>query len=182
LSQGVLRSEAGYSLIEMMGVVGIVAILGSMSAWQIASTRPGYQTDGAMRVVMAELNAARDTAVSQRREVRVDFDGVDTLTVTRIEEPSGETELRRVQFEAGVEFGFVDGAGDTPDGFGLDAPDTIRFNSDGMVINANGDPVNHSLFLLRPGAPESLRAVTVLGSTGRVRAYRWYGDDKWSRI
>jgi Tfp pilus assembly protein FimT len=176
------RSEAGYSLIEMMGVVGIIGILGSMAAMQMASARPGYQADGAMRVVMAELNAARDTAVSQRREVRVDFDGVDTLTVTRVEVPSGETELRRVQFEAGIEFGFVDGAGDTPDGFGLDAPTSIRFNSEGMAINANGDPLNHSIFLLRPGAPESLRAVTVLGSTGRVRAYRWYGSDDWSRI
>jgi hypothetical protein len=51
-----------------------------------------------------------------------------------------------------------------------------------MAIDANGDPANHSVFLLRPGAPESQRAVTVLGSTGRVRAYRWYGDDNWSRI
>ena len=178
------RSEDGYSLIELMAVGSVIAILAAMATWQVAGGRAGFQADGAMRVVMAELNAARETAVAQRRYIRVDFADDNGLTVTRVETPSGETELHSVQFEGGVEFGLADGAGDTPDAFGNDtaAPGSILFSSDGMAVDASGDPVNSTIFMLRPGAPETLRAVTVLGSTGRVRAYRWYGGSNWSRV
>jgi prepilin-type N-terminal cleavage/methylation domain-containing protein len=179
----VTSSERGYSLIELMMVVGLIGVLGAMVTLSIASVRPGYQADGAMRVVMAEVTAARDTAVSQRRFIRVDFVGDTGLTVTRVEVPAGETQLRSVGFEGGIEFGLVDGAGDTPDGFGIDAavPASLLFNSDGMLVDASGDPVNQTMFVVRPGAPDTLRAVTVHGATGRIRAYRWNGGDRWTR-
>jgi prepilin-type N-terminal cleavage/methylation domain-containing protein len=185
--------DAGYSLIEIMVVVCVSAILGSMAMFQIANARPALQGDGAMRVLMSELNYAREVAVSQRREVRVEIMDENRLRVLRVDdlEPEDGTEipptlLRDVSFESGATFAMLDGVTrDTPDGFGLEQgaePATVlRFTSDGMLVNQGGEPINTSMFLLVPGAPKSFRAVTVLGSTARVRGYRWYGAN-WSGI
>ena len=177
------RSQSGYSLIELMMVVSVTGILGSMVTLQLGAVRPGMQADGAMRVVMAELNSAREIAVSRRRQVRVEFVGNNGLRVTQIDVPSGETELRNVAFEAGLQFGLVEGAGDTPDGFGNTSatPENMLFGSDGMLIDESGEPVNRTIFLVIPNTPQAFRAVTVLGSTGRVRTYRWNGSTKWMR-
>src|SRR5688572_30655037 len=170
-----------------MVVMSIVGILGSMTVFQYLAARPGMQADGAMRTVMAELNAARETAIAQRREVEVEFVGVSGIKVTRIDdrapEPDATTLLRNVSFEASVQYGSALG-GDTPDQFGSGSSHSgkITFNSEGTILNASGTPLNRTIFLMAPNAPEALRAVTVLGATGRVRGYRWAGGEKWMRV
>lgn len=167
-----------------MIVVGLIGTVAAIATIAIGAARPGFQADGAMRIVIAEISAARETALAQRRFVRVEFTGADSLTVTRVEFPAGETQLRSVGFESGVEFGLVEDAEDTPDGFGIDEsnPESLLFNADGMLVDGSGNPINESIFLLRPGMPGTLRAVTVLGSTGRVRGYRWLEGDRWMRV
>jgi len=181
-------SESGYTLIEVMVVLCVSAILGGMAMFQVAAARPAFQGDGAMRVVMAELNYARDVAVSQRRYVEIEFVTENRLRVLRIDDLAPEdgvevppAVLQDLTLENGATFAMLDGVAlDTPDGFGLDngaEPDAVlRFTSDGMMVNDAGEPRNASLFVLVPGAPKSFRAVTVLGTTARVRGYRWHGD------
>jgi prepilin-type N-terminal cleavage/methylation domain-containing protein len=186
----VTRGESGYSLIELMIVALLIGVLGAMAGVQIGASRPAYQADGAMRVMMAELNAARDTAVAQRRQVRVTLSGTDTITVIRVDDPDADPEvtttLRSISFEAGVQFGRLNDTLDTPDDFGsgsiVTTNDTITFNHEGMAIAADGTPVNQTVFLRIPGQSISQRAVTVLGATGRVRAYRWLSGDEWTRV
>ena len=183
-----VRFEAGYSLVELMVVMCIIAILGGMTVFQYLAARPGMQADGAMRVVMAELNAARETAVAQRKEVEISFVGSNGIMVTRIDdttpEPDLTTMLRNVSFEASLQFGTNPDAGDTPDGFGNDSVsnDTLVFNSEGVLIDSAGEPENRTIYLMMPSAPQSYRAVTVLGATGRVRGYRWAGGSNWMRV
>jgi hypothetical protein len=73
------------------------------------------------------------------------------------------------------------GVPDTPDGFGLgpgvvfqDGLTTIYFLADGSVTDSNGIPVSGTVFLGMTGRP-AVRAVTVLGPSGRVQSYRWDG-------
>jgi prepilin-type N-terminal cleavage/methylation domain-containing protein len=188
-----LRDEKGISLIEIMVAVAIIGVMTSMAVIQIGAVRPGLQADGAMRVVMAQLNAARETAISQRRRVEVKFQAGYWVTVTRYNLPSGTTVLAEVPFEGGVRFGLAPNVQDTPDGFGNVAPvsfgaaATVMFNTEGMLVDSGGIPVNGTVFLLIPtdnGAsfqPGSFRAVTVLGATGRVRGFRWNGG-QWTRV
>ena len=186
-----LHDERGISLIEIMVAVAIIGVLTSMAVIQIGAVRPGLQADGGMRVVMSALNAARETAISQRRRVEVTFNDGYWVRVTRHNLDNTTTVLTDVPFEGGVRFGLAPQVEDTPDGFGnLSAisfgnADTVMFNTEGMLVDNSGVPVNGSVFLLIPAGNSyqagSFRAVTVLGSTGRVRGFRWNGG-QWTRV
>jgi prepilin-type N-terminal cleavage/methylation domain-containing protein len=188
-----LRDERGISLIEIMVAVAIIGVLTSMAVIQIGATRPGMQADGAMRVVMSQLNAARETAISQRRRVEVSFNNGSWVRVTRHELDNSTTVLTDVPFEGGVRFGLAPNVQDTPDGFGnttaidFGAANAVSFNTEGMLVDNAGIPVNGTVFLLIPTGQGdtyqqgSFRAVTVLGATGRVRGFRWNGG-QWMRV
>ena len=60
------------------------------------------------------------------------------------------------------------------------AATAIRFNTEGALIDTAGAPVNGTVFLIIPGQNLSYRAVTVQGSTGRVRGFKWIGN-QWRR-
>jgi prepilin-type N-terminal cleavage/methylation domain-containing protein len=179
------RCEKGFSLVELLVVVGLAGVLGSMAVLQIAAVRPGMVGDGAMRVVMGRLNQAREEAIAHRRRIDVTFVGNNAVRLTRIEiAPKVPTVLATVPLEGGVRFQVIPEIEDTPDKFGKSASPSfsgvITFNTDGMLINSAGSPVNGTVFLLLANQPLSYRAVTILGSTGRVRGYKWNGKN-WTR-
>jgi prepilin-type N-terminal cleavage/methylation domain-containing protein len=183
-----IHSERGFTLIETMMAVMLIGILGSMAIFQIGSARPAMVADGAMRQVIGQLNLARETAVAQRRQVDVVCDeSKQVLRIVRRDLPEGATVLAETPFESGVRYGLPDTLSqDTPDRFGkgeavsFGAAESISFNSDGMLIDSGGSPVNGTIFLMLPKQTLSLRAITVLGSIGRVRGYRWNGVE-WTR-
>lgn len=183
------RSERGFTLVEMMMAVMLIGIIASMAVFQIASVRPGMLADGAMRAVMGQLNYARELAVSQRRDIRVEWNlTTHVLRIIQLPIPPSTTNvtLSEITFEGGVRYGLLAGAADTPDAFGnASAADfdgnPIRFTTDGSMVDNSGAPVNGTFFLVIPDVGGSFRAVTVLGSTGRVRGYRWTGT-QWTRV
>ena len=177
-------SERGFTLLEMMVVVSIMAIVGSMATASLVSTRKGLQGDGAMRLVMTQFNIARETAITQRRNIELQFVGGNWIRTIRHEAPGITTTLlTSVALESNATFSQVTGAGvgDTLDGFGTGTGQgvvfglatSIQFTTDGTLIDGNGNPLNGTIFLSIANQPESARAVTVLGSTGRVRGYKW---------
>jgi Tfp pilus assembly protein FimT len=177
--------QTGYSLLELVFVIALLGTLGGMAVMQMGAIRPVIQGDSAMRVVMGQLNLARERAIAHRRIVEVTFVGSNSVRLTQHDLPSGTTEISTVPFEGRVQFGLLPGVPDTPDAFGNGAPiqftsATLQFNTDGVMVNALGAPVNGTVFLLIPNERLSFRAVTVLGSTGRVRGYRWSGA-AWTR-
>jgi hypothetical protein len=158
-----------------------------MAVFQFGAARPGLVADGAMRSLMGQFNAARELAVAQRRNVQLTFDVVNnTYTVTRLDEPQGTTVIAQAPFEGGVKFGVVAGVPDTPDAFGnvsatyFGNAQVVLFNSEGMLVDGAGNPVNGTVFITIPNMAQSYRAVTVLGAIGRVRGYRWNGTT-WTR-
>jgi Tfp pilus assembly protein FimT len=181
------RSQRGVSVIDMMVTLSIIGIVGSMATMQIGTVRRSMQGDGAMRLVMAQLNTARETAITQRRSIEVRFLGSNLVQVVRNEVPSGTTVLTNVTFESNAQYALISGVEDTPDGFGnstaisFGSAETIMFQPDGTLIDDNGSPINGTVSLSIANVPESLRAVTVLGATGRVRGYRWNGA-MWTRV
>ena len=182
------RSQRGVTLIEMLIVLAILGVVGAMGTAQIATVRRATQGDGAMRLVMSQLNMAREMAVTQRRNMEIKFVGTNWMQIVRHEVPAGTTTLTSVVFEGNVIYLLVPTiTTDTPDGFGkssalaFGAATTFTFSSDGTLIDNAGSPLNGTIFLAVVNVPQSQRAVTVLGGTGRVRGYKWSGAG-WNRV
>jgi Tfp pilus assembly protein FimT len=181
------RSQRGISVIDMMVTLSVIGIVGSMATMQIGTVRRSMQGDGAMRLVMAQLNTAREMAITQRRSIEVRFIGNNWLQIVRHEVPTGITVLTNVALESDAQYSLVDGVEDTPDGFGnstaisFGSAEKIMFQPNGTLIDDTGSPINGTVSLSIANIPESFRAVTVLGATGRVRGYRWNGV-VWTRV
>jgi Tfp pilus assembly protein FimT len=176
------------SLIEMLLVVGIMGVIGAMGTAQITTVRRSMQGDGAMRLVMSQLNTAREMAVTQRRNMEIKFVGTNWMQIVRHEVPAGTTTLTSVAFEGNVTYKLIPSVTtDTPDAFGngsalaFGTATTFTFSSDGTLIDNSGNPLNGTVFLAVVNVVRSQRAVTVLGGTGRVRGYKWTGFG-WNRV
>jgi len=187
------RGESGFSLIELMLVVGIAGVVTAMAVVQIGSSRQAYKGDAAMRVVLAQFNQARELAITQRRFIRLTFDTTaNQLSVVREDTTATTTTLAVLGFEGGAKFTLMTGVPDTPDAFGRTAAtsftssngtfpsatgstNVVKFSPDGTLVDWNGRAANGTIFTGITGTTTSARAVTILGSTGRVRGYRWNG-------
>jgi hypothetical protein len=165
----------------MLLVITVLGIVASMAVFQIEAARPGIKGDGAMRTLMTQLTTARELAMSERRNIEIAFPGPNQVSIIRHEVPAGTTTLRTVALEGGVEFRLIPGVADTPEAFGNAAAvdfggaGAVMFSTDGSLIDATGNPVSGTVFMAVPNSPRSLRAITLLGPTGRMRAFRWDG-------
>lgn len=182
------RNERGFSLAEVMIVLGVMGILMGISAVTISTSRSGLTGDGAMRVVMAQMNQARELAITQRRNMRLTFTGTGTVNIVREEVPGPTlTTITSIPFEGGVTFQLVAGLPDTPDAFGkvsavyFSTATQIKFAPDGTLVDQDGLSLNGTVFVAKGADKLSARAVTIFGSTGRVRAYRWDGSG-WKAV
>ena len=177
------HAQQGYSLIEMMIVVGVMGVVTGIAVLQVGSSKQAFAGDGAMRVVLAQLTQARELAITQRRNIRVAFAGTSVVQTVREEVPGPVlTTLYQIPFEQGLKFLTVAGLPDTPDAFGnstavsFGTATEIKFTPDGTLVDQNGNYLNGTVFVAMAGQKMSARAVTVFGSTGRVRAFRWDGS------
>jgi len=178
-----LLTQEGYSLMEMMVVVGVMGVITGIAVVTVSTSRQGLKGDGAMRVVMAQMTQARELAITQRRNMRLTFTGTSSVQIVREEVPGPTlTTLSSVPFEGGAQFLLVAGVPDTPDAFGnatavyFSGATEIKFGPDGTFVDQNGNQLNGSVFLSLANMKLSARAVTIMGSTGRVRAYKWDGS------
>jgi type II secretory pathway pseudopilin PulG len=174
------RSE-GYSLLEMLLVAGLLTVISSIAVIQAGTARQSYAGDGGMRTVLGQFNTAREMAITQRKYMRVVLTAPNLVQVLREDTTVSTTTMSSVPIEGRVQFTLTNGLPDTPDAFGYaSAVDfgtavNVKFTPDGTMVNQDGQTWNGSVFLAIPQMPLSARAVTVLGSTGRVRGYRWTG-------
>ena len=90
------REPSGFSVMELMFVVGIMGVVTSMAVFQIGQSRPAMIGDGAMRVVMAQMNTARELAITQRRNMRVTFTNGNKVEIIREEVPGPATDRKSV--------------------------------------------------------------------------------------
>lgn len=178
------RSATGFSLIELMLVVGVMGIVMAIAVLQAGASRASLKSDGAMRVVLGQLRMARELAITQRRYMRITFTDPDVVTVDREAVPGTKTEtetMSTTSLEGGVTFMVAEKLPDTPERFGnqqaIDFGDakSIKFSPDGTLVNQDGASANGTVFLATSATDLSVRAITVMGATGRIRGYRWDG-------
>jgi len=174
---------AGFSMVEVCIIVALMSIIGSFAVLNINGFLPGMKANEAMYQTVAQLRSTREAAIAQRRNIELRFLGDNQIQSVRHDLPDGTSILSDIKLSNGCQFVLFDDIPDSPDTFGnADAVDfggaaTLTFLSDGTLVDNQNNPLSGSIFIGLPGKPETARAVTILGATGRVRSYRWTGTE-----
>jgi Tfp pilus assembly protein FimT len=177
------KSCAGFGMVELTVVMLLATVMAGAAILTMGEILSRVQADEAMNQTVAQLRGAREEAFARRRNVEVRFIGDTQIQLIRQDRPAGTTVLSTVTLRNGSAFRLYGGLPDTPDGFGnssaVDFGGSARllFLSDGTLVDTQGNPLNGSVYLGMAGRPETARAVTILGATGRVRNYRWTGNE-----
>ncbi len=72
------KRQSGFTLMEMMIVVAVLAIMAAIAIPNFMSLLPGMRLNGAARQVMGDLMAARMNAVKENNRFRVFFNSPGT--------------------------------------------------------------------------------------------------------
>jgi prepilin-type N-terminal cleavage/methylation domain-containing protein len=176
-------NQRGFTLVELLMVIAVLGIVAAMAIGVSPAFLQQARADSGIAQATDVFRAAREIAISQRRNVQVRFIGQDVIQIARVNIPDNSTTiLRSVQLENRMRFMLVPGLPDTPDLFGNAAavsfgPSANRmFTSEGTFVDNTGDVLNGTLFMAVPGEPNSARAISVFGATAFLRTWRWNGS------
>ena len=180
---------AGYSLVELMFVLGLVATLSGVAVPQMLAALDDFRAAGAARYMAARLQRARMEAVMRSAAVAVLFtqdstgysyavyvdgngNGVLTRDIQRgIDRRIGAVERLSEQF-TGVDFGAIVGLpaidpGGTPPG-----ADPIRLGSGNSAsFAAAGTSTSGTVYIRGRGGAQY--AVRIFGDTGKTRRLKF---------
>lgn len=195
--------NSGFSVIELMVVAGLIMVVSAMAIIQYRPIMADADMDAAMRQVIDQIRQAREYSITYRRYVQVSFPTV-VATSTQYQVVATQMNswvpgdgtvnpvLSTTPIQSPATFLLMTGP-DTPDAFGNCAAicfgnvsngpvGGMAFESDGELVNGSTlQPINGTVFLGNPGTASSARAITVLGSTGRVRG--WKGtSNSWTQF
>jgi len=197
-------AHEGFSLLEAITVIFIIMVLSGMAVMSTRSSTYASKANDAMFQVITQMRDARQLAVTMRRNVLITFTAPNKIQLA-VETLPGEnpaTTIAPVYLNDGVpggcSFYVYPGTPDTPMGFGNAtalnfAPASggtaglaVMFSTAGSLVGTtagsgyntvgNSNPVNATISVAIAGQPNTARAITVLGSTGRVRSYSWTGS------
>ena len=184
-----LRQNEGFSLVEIGIGLMLACSLAGFALINMGAVMPGIRANQSMYQTVSQLRQGRQLAIAQRREIQLRFIGNNRMSLVRNEFPEGEQVLSEVSLNKDCQFMKSDDIDmDTPDAFGPDelsemgavdfgGAETLTFRSDGTLVDELGNPVNGTVFIGMADHPEMARAVTILGATGRIRSYRWTGEE-----
>jgi type II secretory pathway pseudopilin PulG len=192
------RTEQGFSLLESVVVIGIMMVLMGVAVVQSFGSLESYQANAASDVVVSQLRVARQLAITQRRTVQLWIDNAPESTDNRFHikyqiQPAPQTNevagpLVSVPLPGQTQLVLENGVPDTPMNFGNSAavfignppvaggPPIMQFNSTGTFTDNTGNTLLYgTIFIGVPNQKATARAVTIMGGTGRVRAYSYIG-------
>lgn len=197
-------AQPGFSLIELLTVLALILVALGFAIIKTAGLTQNAKANAAMDGVVNILRQGREMAIAKRRNVEVQFNMPNQITLTVLTLP-GEAVPPPIppvylndNAPGGSTFMLFAGLPDTPMNFGNGTPInlqqsagggswTVMFTSSGAFVGTsqsagalyqvtNNDPVNASIFMGVQGQTATARAVTVFGATGRVRSYHWNGS------
>ncbi len=182
---------SGFSLIETLIVLSLMMIASGIFFMSLQPALKDTRVTNAYNSTLMTLRRAREQAIAERRVYLVTFNNAITpnsITITRAstgQVTSTITLPTDITFRA--EPGIPTTLATTPDHFGTGSPaidfdqgvaggakNVVFFNPDGSAQDINSNTNNGVIYLARSGSLYTSRAITVWGSTGRLRGYRLY--------
>jgi type II secretory pathway pseudopilin PulG len=182
---------SGFSLIETMIVLGVMMIASGTFFMSLQPALKDTRVTNAYNTTLMTLRRAREAAIAERRTYLVTFNSAVTPNAITITQAATglviATETLPPDIFFRVEPGIPTTAATTPDHFGTGgvaidfdqavsggAKNVICFLPDGSAQDVNSNSNNGIVYLARTGSVYTSRAITVWGSTGRLRGYRLY--------
>lgn len=199
----ILRTR-GFSMAETAMVITIIMIIAAVAVIRLQPEVQQLRANAAMDQVKAAFRMGRETAISQRRTIVIQFvaGGVGACSSTgssqcielsQMSEPGNvvlppylvlpiETTVQFMTFATEPDLPIPDnngipGTGGVMFGGVSGGPVSgMQFQSDGTFTDGNGNPISGTVFMGIPNIPTSARAVAILGNTGRVHAFHGNGS------
>lgn len=182
---------SGFSLVETMIVVFLIMIASGIFFMSLQPALKDTRVTNAYNTTLMTMRRAREAAIAERRTYIITINNAaipNTITMTQAATglvTSTLTLPSDIAFQTMV--GLPTTLATTPDHFGTGgvaidfdqgvaggAKNVISFNPDGSAQDVNSNSNNGIVYLGRVGDLYSFRAITVWGSTGRLRGYRLY--------
>lgn len=194
--------ESGFTIIELTVVTMIIMIVAVMAIVGISPALQNAKYDAAMRQLVSQIRQAREYAIANRRYVQITFPTVGlrpqvVMTQMNTLTPGAggvNPVISTVTIEGPGTYLVYPGMPDTPDGYGnggavyfeglIGGPvGGMLFQSDGELVDGTTFlPINGSVYLsTNNGQATTARAVSVLGTTGRVRGWKSSGTS-WAQF
>jgi prepilin-type N-terminal cleavage/methylation domain-containing protein len=203
-------THRGFSLLEMLAAIAIAFTLAGITVMAFMPIFKSQDVTTAYNDTLTTLRRARDQAAGDMRTYVVTITAPGTIQVQESISVSGTCQIPATgnvlitsvlpsditfHIEPGVPTSNT-AAPMTPDQFGnagyaidfdqgyVAGTNTICFNPDGTATDALGNTNNGVVYLGRPGDLYSTRAITLWGSTGRLRGWRLYnvaGVNSWKQ-
>jgi prepilin-type N-terminal cleavage/methylation domain-containing protein len=170
------KEQNGFSLIEAFIVVAVASILAAMAIPMFQTAMDQSNADAAAQLIAQELNLARAIAVGIHDTIVVQFDSSANSVVVA----SGTGSVRGpFIFPGKTTLLNLNPVLDTPDAMGKtvlgpSSNNQITFLDNGAAMDGTGALCSGTFFIRHMnGNPATLRAVTLLGGTGRVHIWRY---------
>lgn len=170
----------GFTMLELLAVITVIAVVASVALPGIESTLRESRVQTALVSVVGEMRRARQLAMDRRRTHTVTFTSPRTLTVTRIETGGNpNVQVSLITLPSDVSF-TRNSISSEPDGFTSSGAFTFcgsggsfNFTPQGAGVDASNNLCNGIVYLGIAGRLETTRAVTLFGSTGRSKGFRY---------
>lgn len=182
----VRRQEAGFTMIELLIVVIIVAMIAAIAAPRINLTR--YKIEGSLMGVNSLLFGAQRLAVTRQHDIIVLFDEANSMMYIHEDmNNNGDLDVgeRKRGYPLGEQVKFGLGTA-TARPMGATAVTFTQINQGlpSLVFHRTGSASEAKgiyITSLRTGHPEDTRALEIERSTGRVSWYRFRPPNSWKR-
>ncbi len=190
-----LRAQRGFSLMELMITLAIVLIMAGVAVFTVPGALKQARDANAYDTTLMALRTYREKAIAQRQRYIVAFTAPGTITISywgiAVPVNPAPVVVQTLTLPSDVQYmvqgGMPNSPATTPDGFGsgivaidfgqglgLGSQNAVMFMPDGSSQDAGGLGNYNSgvIYLGRAGELQSMRAITVFGTTGRVRGWR----------
>jgi prepilin-type N-terminal cleavage/methylation domain-containing protein len=189
----------GFSLLELMIVIAIGLTMAGVTFIALMPLFKQNHVDAAYDTTLSVIRSYRNQSITQSKRYIITFTPPGTITVQYwgVGVPVSPAPVTvatytlpsDIQFavQAGYpaaapdSFGTGGSAIDFDQGMGLGSQNYIMFMPDGSSQDSLGNYNSGLVYLTRPGDLYSSRAVSVFGTTGRVRGWRLFnqGGNTW---
>src|SRR5437588_2988907 len=194
-----LSKSRGFSLLELMITLAIGMTMAGVTFMALKPLFQQNHVDAGYDTTLSVIRNYRNQSISQSKRYILTFTAPGTITVqywgvgVPVSPPpvTVATYTLPPDIQFAVQAGFPAAAPDTfgtggtaidfDQGMGLGSQNYIMFMPDGSSQDTLGNYNSGVLYLTRAGDLYSSRAVSVFGTTGRVRGWRLYnqGGNQW---